>query len=144
MNNIKYQIIPITEENIILLETIRFDAYGMNKDALPPENSFHANELRKGKYLVFACSNDNELIGACYTSKLHNSLYIEQLFIKKEYQGKQFGKNLLQYVLNNKNIAEKYFDTHFDFSYLDNYKGTTNFYQSLGYTEKDSYMKKRL
>lgn len=146
MTNIKYEIIPLTEENITLLERIRYDAYKMNTYALPPENTFYTRELKASKYLVFGCYLNNQLIGACYTSKAHNSLYIEQLFILKKYQKSNFhfGSNLLKFVLANKKVAEEYFNSNFYFSYLDNYKNTSNFYKSLGYTETESYMKKRL
>lgn len=82
MNNINYKILSLSEETIQLLEHLRYDAYGMDPTKFPPEQTFYSKELRNSKYLVFGCYLNNQLIGACYTSKSHNSLYIEQLFIK--------------------------------------------------------------
>lgn len=146
MTNIKYEIIPLTEENITLLERLRYDAYGMNPNDFPPENTLHTRELKNGKYLVFGCLLDNQIVGACYTSNTRKSLYIEQLFILKKYQNSSphLGTNLLKFVLANKKVAEEYFNSKFYFSYLDTYKNTTSFYESLGYEEKDSHMRKRL
>lgn len=144
--DIKYKLISTNEDNITLLENIRYNAYGMNPNEFPPEQTFYTKELKKNKYLVFGCYLDNQLVGACYISNLYNSLYIEQLFILKEYQNSPYhlGSNLLKFVLTNKKIVEDYFNSKFNFSYLDNYKGTSNFYKNLGYTEKESTMKRRI
>lgn len=146
MPNIRYEIIPLSEENITLLEQIRYDAYGIDPKNFPLEPTFYATELKKGKYFVIGCMNNNQLLGACYTSKAHNSLYIEQLFIKKKYQKSKLhlGTNLLKFVLNNKKKIETYFETNFYCSCLDCYKNTSHFYQALGYKEKYPFMKKRL
>lgn len=146
MTNIEYKLIPLTKENIQLLEKIRYNAYGLDLNNIPPENGFYTKELTQGKYLVFGCYLDNQLVGACYTSKSLNSLYIEQLFILKQYQRSSLhlGSNLLKYVLDHKQVAEDYFKSTFYFSYLDNYKDTINFYKSLGYEERDWNMRKRL
>lgn len=146
INEIKYEIIPLTEENITLLETIRYDAYNININDFPINNTLHTKELKNNKYLVFGCYLNNQLTGACYVSKNHNSLYIEQLFILKKYQNSNLhlGTNLLLHILNNKEIIEKHFNQKFKYSYLDNSKDTYNFYQSLGYIEKENFMRKKL
>lgn len=146
MNKIKYEIIEPTKDVITTLEAIRFNAYELDPTKLSPEKTFYATELKNKKYLVFGCFYNNQLVGACYVSKQYNSLYIEQIFILKKYQKSKMhlGTNLLKYVLNNQKIIEAYFNTKFNFSYLDNYKDTTNFYEALGYKISNSQMKKRL
>lgn len=146
MNNINYKIISLSENTIQLLEKLRYNAYGMDPNSFPVEKTYHTKQLKEGKYLVFGCFLNNQLVGACYTSKTHNSLYIEQLFIKKEYQNTplHLGTNLLIYILENKQIVEDYFQTKFNYSYLDNYKDTTNLYQSIGYHKTGTIMKKRI
>lgn len=146
MNNINYKLLTLTEETIKTLEYLRFDAYEMDPTKFPPEQTFYSKELREGKYIAFGCYLNNQLIGACYISKSHNSLYIEQLFIKKEYQNNKLhlGTKLLLYVLENKQIIEEYFQTKFYYSYLDNYQNTINFYRSIGYQETNNLMRKRL
>lgn len=146
MDHIEYKIIPLTEEIISLLENIRYNAYGMDPTKFPPENTFYSMNLRQNKYLVFGCYIDNKLVGACYISNAYNSIYIEQLFILKKYQrtNLHLGTNILLYALNHKQVIEDYFQTNFKFSYLDNYKNTSNLYQSLGYEQKENLMRKRL
>lgn len=146
MNNIKYEIITLTDDNITLLENIRYNAYNIEQNKLQKEESFQIKELKNGKYIVFGCFIDNTLVGACYISNAYKSLYIEQLFILKKYQKSKLhlGTNLLKFVLKNQNIIEKYFNTKFYFSYLDNYKNTTEFYKSLGYNETEFLMRKKL
>lgn len=146
MTDIKYEIITLNEETITLLEKIRYNAYGMNPNDFSPENTLYTRELKNDKYLVFGCYLNNQLIGACYTSKAHNSLYIEQLFILKKYQKSNLhlGSNLLKFALTNKKVAEDYFNSKFHFSYLDDYANTSDFYKSLGYVEKETHMRKRI
>lgn len=83
MQQITYKIISINEDNISLLEHMRFNAYQIDTIDFNPSTSFHANELRKilSIWLFFY----DQIVGACYVPKAYNSLYIEQLFIKKEY-----------------------------------------------------------
>lgn len=146
MNNIHYKLIPLTNENIELLENIRYNAFGIDKNKLEIESSFYAKKLKEKKYIVFGVSLNNQLVGACYISNYHNSLYIEQLFILKKYQKTKLhlGTNLLKFILSNKKIVENYFNTKFYFSYLENYKDTSDFYKTLGYEEKEFFMRKRL
>lgn len=146
MYHIEYQTIPITEENINLLEQLRYNAYGIDSTNFKVEETYHAKQLREGKYLVFGCFLETQLAGACYISNSYNSLYIEQLFIKKEYQRSNLhlGSNLLKYILKNKQIIENYFQTNFYYSYLDTSKNNEQLFLQLGYQEKNFLMYKNL
>lgn len=75
--------LKITDENIEKLELARFDAYGMKVDDFDLKNTFSANQLRNKKYLAFGAYLEDELVGGCYISNSRNSLYIEELFVKK-------------------------------------------------------------
>ena len=146
MDNIQYSKLLLTEEMIIQLESIRYNAYNMNTEQYPIEKTYHTMNLKKENYLVFGCFLNNQLVGACYTSKSNNSLYIEQLFILKKYQRTSLylGKNLLLYVLKNKEMIEEYFHTTFDYSYLDAYGNTSNLYTSIGYKKVNHLFRKKL
>lgn len=146
MLNIKYKIIPLTEKNIIKLEEIRFNAYEINTNDFSPQDSFHTNQLKNNKYLVFGVYLNEKLVGACYISNSYNSLYIEQLFILKEYQNTKYhlGTNLLKYVLDNKKVIEDYYSTKLYFSRLENHNESSNLYKNLGYSEDEFRMKKRI
>ena len=146
MEDIKYGIVPLTNSNIELLENIRFNAYKIDTTDFPVKDSFHFGKLQNKKYIVFGCYLNNELIGACYISNSYNSLYIEQLFILSEYQKSSYylGTNLLKFVLDNKSVIEKHFNSKFYFSRLENKNIDSNMYKSLGYVEQDFQMKKRI
>ena len=142
----EYKIISLTEENIDLLEQIRFNAYEINKKKMPHTNSFYTNDLKSGNYLVIGAFIEGILVAACYTKNTYHSLYIDQLFVLKKYQNTplHIGSNLLKYILENHQIIENYFQDKFHYSYLDNYRGTKEFYQNLGYNEKNNLMKRHL
>lgn len=142
--NIEYKNITLSYDNIKLLETIRYNAYGF-KD-INIEMGFYMNKLNDKDYLVIGVLLDNKLVGACYIKNTYNSLYIDQLFILKEYQKSSLhlGSNLLKYILINKEIIEKYFKTKIFYSYLDNNKNTVGFYEKFGYRKVGSLMKKRI
>lgn len=146
MNNIEYKIIPLTKENKELLETLRFNAYQYNQKNLSLQDSFYLKDLNENKYLCIGCFLNNQLLAACYIKNTYHSLYIEQLFVLEKYQktSLHIGSNLLKYILNNKEIVEKHFNETFYYSYLDNAKNTKEFYQKLGYQEKDFLMRKKL
>ena len=144
--NTEYKIISLTEENIDLLEQIRFNAYEINKKKMPHTNSFYTNDLKSGNYLVIGAFIEGILVAACYTKNTYHSLYIDQLFVLKKYQNTplHIGSNLLKYILENHQIIENYFQDKFHYSYLDNYRVTKEFYQNLGYNEKNNLMKRHL
>lgn len=144
--DIKYKIISLTEENIDLLEKIRFNAYDINEEKMPHTESFYINDLKSGKYLVIGAFLKGMLVAACYTKNTYHALYIDQLFVLKKYQKTplHIGSNLLKYILDNHKIIEDYFQEKFYYSYLDDYRGTKDFYQNLGYIEKENLMKRHL
>ena len=76
--------LKITDENIEKLELARFDAYGMKTDDFDLKNTFSANQLRNKKYLAFGAYLEDKLVGGCYVSNSRNSLYIEELFVRKD------------------------------------------------------------
>lgn len=136
---INFKVIDLTENNIIESEKLRADVY--NYKNTKPNETFFYNEMINGKVLAFGAYKEDMLIGACYVSKTFQTLFIEQLFVLQEYQNNEehIGTNLLQYVLNNKEVCEKYFNTEFKFSYLDN-KVSKEFFENLGYKENNSNM----
>ena len=118
--NTEYKIISLTEENIDLLEQIRFNAYEINKKKMPHTNSFYTNDLKSGNYLVIGAFIEGILIAACYTKNTYHSLYIDQLFVLKKYQNTplHIGSNLLKYILENHQIIENYFQDKFTIAIL--------------------------
>lgn len=125
--------LKITDENIEKLELARFDAYDMKTDDFDLKNTFSANQLRNKKYLAFGAYLEDELVGGCYVSNSRNSLYIEELFVRKDAQQIEVGTNLLKYVLKRKSFIEKYYQQEFSTSCLENREESNSIYQSLGY-----------
>lgn len=142
--NLEYKKIPITKENIKLLETLRFDAYQISPTIYPIENSYYFHHLNDKQYLILGAFKENNLVAACYITNTHQSLYIDQLFVKKEFQRKKIGTQFLNDILKQKNMIENHFQTKFNYSYLDNAKNTKSFYESIGYQEKNQFMRKHL
>lgn len=125
--------LKITDENIEKLELARFDAYGMKTDDFDLKNTFSANQLRNKKYLAFGAYLEDKLVGGCYVSSSRNSLYIEELFVRKDAKQIEVGTNLLKYVLKRKPFIEKYYRQEFNTSCLENREELNYIYQSLGY-----------
>ena len=125
--------LKITDENIEKLELARFDAYGMKTDDFDLKSTFSANQLRNKKYLAFGAYLEDELVGGCYVSNSRNSLYIEELFVRKDTKQIEVGTDLLKYVLKRKSFIEKYYHQEFNTSCLENREELNGIYQSLGY-----------
>ena len=150
--NIEYKIIfsnktnPISESIIYSLEKLRLEANNIDISTFPIQETYYFSNLKSNTYLIFTTYLENELVAACYIKNTYNSLYIDQLFVKKEYQNSpyHFGSNLLKYILNHKQLIEKYLNTSFNYSYLEPNNNTKNFYQSLGYQENENLMRKHL
>lgn len=135
MSNTSINILQPTEENIILIEKIRTRSYGIEKDNI--EENYYTQQIRNGNYLVFVTLLDNKIVSGCYLSNAYNSLSVEQLFVRPEYQekGLHLGKNLLKYILDNKYIIEEYFQQKFTTSTISPIsEKSKKIYESLGYT----------
>lgn len=85
--------------------------------------------------------NRQNIVATCYVSDLLNSLYVEYLFVQPEYQktGLKLGIKLLQYIINNKHLAEEYFGCKFSKSKLTpSNEGITKIYEEEGYKIDDN------
>ena len=121
---LEYKIVSPTLDNIFELESLRLNAYGVNGNNVLADKTFYSKELVDGKYLVFGAFLDQKLVGACYVKDTYNSLYIDQLFVQKEYQrsSKHIGSGLLRYVLENKEmVINNLNNLRRLFQYVDNY-----------------------
>ena len=136
---LEYKVITLNDENAIALENLRFKVYDY-KNIEPTETYFY-REIKNGKILPFGVYENNELIAGCYVSNSYKTLFIEHLFVLKEYQNSEnhIGTNLLRYVLDNKEICENFFKMKFEFSYLDN-RCSKSFCEALGYKENRNDM----
>ena len=132
----------IGNDNIMEIERLRSKIY--NSSTL---NEYFIMNLQNGKMLAIEIILDDILIGGCYISRSHESLYIENLFIDEPYRGKGYAEKLLEYVLSNKAIFEEYFNIKFLYSKLEpNSNDMVNFYMKMGYSKPNDYniMKRRV
>lgn len=83
--NISYNLLISTRENIKVLECLRENAYQLA--SLLEEEKYYTEWILSSKFLAYKASYDKE--------PAFGSLYIDQLFVKYEFQekGYSFGKN---------------------------------------------------
>ena len=100
------------------------------------ETSFYLNEMQKGTVVPVAVIIDDEIIGGVYISCSMSSLFIENIFVQKDYQGRGIASSLINYVIKNKSIFEEHFERKFTLSKLEpNSDSIISFYRKLGYSE---------
>lgn len=104
----KHLLLEPNDDNILEAEKIRYNSYGKES---PPNilDTFYSMNLKSRKLLLFATILGDEIVAACYVSRVGYSLFIDQLFVKKDYQntGLKIGRKLLEYINNNKHIVEE-------------------------------------
>ncbi len=79
------------------------------------------------------------MIGGIYLSDSYSSLFVEQIFVSKNYQFSDLkvGSNLLHFIIDNKSIFEKRFNKKFNISRLES-KNQDKFYSSNGYVQENN------
>ena len=134
----KYTFIGNTVESYLELEKIRSKAYEVDYHV----SVNYLEEVKKGNILMAGAYLGDQLVAGVYISSSQNSLYIEQLFVDKEYQDNELhiGSNLLKYILANKEEVEIYFNKQYTYSRLDTSNDLEPFYKKLGYRKNDNYL----
>lgn len=145
MKNLICRQVEVNEDTICVCENVRYDAYNMKGLEIDVSQTHYACELRQDKYVVLGAYLGDILVGACYVSKKFDSLFIEHLFVKRQFQKSNLhvGTNLLSYVLNNKHIIEQYFEKKFLYSYLDTRNELVSFCEQFGYASNHTMMMKK-
>lgn len=134
---ITYHLQPSTENAAIMAEFLRFRAYGINASRNDLDEYF-IGEITSGRVLVFTCNIDNEPVAVAYISNFSDSLFVDYLFVVPEYRNKglQLGRNLLLYIIKNKQIVEEYFNRKFKYSKLSaTSEKSKSLYLKIGYKE---------
>lgn len=142
MTDLKIEIKTLhpTKDNIKVCECIRYDSIGQK---IPDEyllNSKCASRILDAEILIFAMYVEDILAAGCYVSDSFDTLFIEQLFVKKEFQetGLYLGRRLLTYVLENRETVERYFHYHPTESELFfTSNKSKNIYEKIGYKTKE-------
>ena len=84
--NISYNLLIPTRENVKTLECLRENAY--QQASLLEEEKYYTERILSGEFLAYKASYDKEPIAGIYVSNRFGSLYIDQLFVKYEFQEK--------------------------------------------------------
>lgn len=142
MNELIYKINNPNSKEIEELEKLRCEIIKIDK------SNYYLDLLLNGKIIGIGCYYNNQLIGGAYISDFLNSIYIEQLFVKEEYQNNalHIGSSILKYILENKKIFSEYYNKNFDTCRLES-KNRDSLYSKLGFKKEGNIMgtmKKRL
>ncbi len=111
------------------------------------ENNYFINRIKNSEICVLACFIDDSVVGGLYLSNYLNSLYIEKVFVKEIYQKQGIASYMINYVINNKEYFEGFFNKKVEYSKLEpNSKLTIDIYRKLGYRGPDdlNIMKRRI
>lgn len=143
---ITYKLMEPTKENSYLTEQLRLKSYGINPS--PKDfDEYYIENICNGTIIAIICYQDNKPIGGCYISDTFNSIYIDYLFVLPEYQNKglHIGRSILQYIFDNKNIVEEYYNKEFTQSklYATSPKSKA-LYKKIGYKEQQELLCKEL
>ena len=103
----------INENDILLFENKRQEVFNNNTKSLI-ENCAYGKEIKEGNMLAFGLFNEKEIIGGILTIPVENEIFIERLFIDKNYRGKGLGNKLLSFVEKNKPFFENYYGMKID------------------------------
>ena len=88
------------------LEKLRRDVLHLDRI-----NQYYSSVLLTDREFAVAATIGDELVGGCYFHRLDETLMIDQLFVKEEYQntGMRIGRNILEALFNKKEELEKLF-----------------------------------
>jgi GNAT superfamily N-acetyltransferase len=104
----KHILLNANDKNIELVEKLRYETYNQE---IPVNilDTFYAQKLKEKNLLLFVTILGTEICAVCYVSRVGYSLFIDQLFVKKEYQntGLRIGRSLLEYINTNKKLVEQ-------------------------------------
>ena len=139
MNDLSYEIFFGDDSRVKDLEKIRIN---------DNNSTYYLNLILEGKVLAIGCFYKEQLVGGAYVMNSFNALFIEHVFVKDEFQNNSLhiGSAIVNYILNNKDIFDKYFGVCFKMCRLES-RNKDSFYTRLGFKKEQNFletMKKRL
>ena len=136
----------LDNDEFLKLENLRYEVLGLPKEIMG--KSYYLDKFNKYKLLGAGAYIDNKLVGGIYISDSYDTLYIEYLFVSKEYQSNKnhIGSELLSFVLKNKNAFEEYFNIDIYVSMLEPGSELLRmYYRKFGYKDiGNNYMKRTI
>lgn len=142
MSKLSYVFFDSHDKEILNLEELRCEVFETEG------TSYYLDLIYKERMLAIGGYLDDKLVGGVYVTDSFDSLFIEQVFVKKEFQNNSLhiGSSLLKYILENKKIIEKFFHKEFNRCRLES-RNKDSFYKMLGFREENNIigtMKRRI
>ena len=147
--NITIKRVDPTTKELYDVELLRHKVFHLKTDERLIKTSYRVFHAKHNTLIPFALYVDDDLAAGCYITCLGDSLFVDFLFVKDEYQnsGLRLGRMLLSRILELKPIFEEHFKKQIKESKLtpSNPKAES-IYEKLGYVsdEKSSYMRKTI
>ena len=133
------------DSDIIELENLKNRILGIDKIISRVGRNIYLDRLISGIDIALKCEMDGKIIGGCFLSSSGDSLYIEWIFVDINYQTKGIGSEILNYIEDNLEIFEEYFNNNYSEILLKPREYAMDFYKNRGYTlTKKRYMKKTI
>ena len=129
------------------VEKLRNEAFGINEEFA---SDLYKNMFNEHQLLVLGAYVDDKLVGALYFSPFYSTNgYIDQLFVRKEYQNCSFhvGTSLLKYLEDNVSDIEEYFQryfTRFYIEYINERSKSVYLKQGYRFTKLDGTLTKKI
>ena len=138
--NVTFNILLPNEDIIDYMEKMRLQAHDYKED-VDTLNTYYGALLRQQRLLMFAvCLNGTPVAGA-YVSNFDHSIYIEHIFVRKEFQHTNFhfGTALIKYIMSKKELIEQYYREPLSTIRIEYINAETKkIYEALDFTEGDN------
>ena len=125
----------LEKEHIYEAEKLRYQAFGIFEE---PNDTFYQKRLESGQELGFLLYDDGKLRAGCYISYFMETIQIDYVFVDLAYQhtSKKYGYQILQKVLNSKDLIEEYFGEDIKkYSLEYTSEGSKKLYEKAGFKE---------
>ncbi len=77
------------------------------------DKTYMGRKLKSGKAIAISYYKDNKLVGGCYVSNFANSIYIEWIFIDRNYREQGIASELLKFIDENIPFFSDYYSENF-------------------------------
>ena len=123
------------DNQVYSIEKLRRDVFHVDI------GDYFEHQINDGKITVLGCFFQDKLVGGAYLSSSFDSLFVESIFVKEEYQHHplHIGSFMIQYIFEHKDIFEKMFHTTFSQCRLES-RNQDSFYQNLGFRQENNIM----
>ena len=124
------------EKDLLELEKLRCEVLHIDE-----VSKYYTDQLLTNKTYAIGAYVDKELVGGCYFHNLNQTLMVDQLFVKEQYQntGMRIGRSMLNELMTNKEELEHLFNERVTICRIesDNEKAHA-LYSKMGFRESNS------